>query len=514
MLSIKTNKYNLVVSPNIKVVITAINPLLVRSRGSNSLNFGLPAINGKYLGAPQEPGIKRVNSVPVNVSFDSYKKSVQMLYESLSDKQLACRINIDETQFYELYRDSNIRDLELGGTRQLTVPYYYTSDTSDFVVVAIINNSFLNGTMHEAAYVAGVKNQNNLNFDIPLLTPFVFLCYLYEQLFIEKGYTVVYNFLREDSHFKKLALYTNQSTSGSENAFNLAEHLPDLTFSKFINAVSDLLNVHPVINETTKEVFIISLEQKIKASKIVDITQYADDDLSKLSEELAQKIVFKIGVDTSDSKQNPHKYLSEQQNINIQGPVAQVANLPADPAGTIRLVTDTNWYYRREVDTAGVYTWQKYSKNIQEVVFGAGEKQQEIKSDIAAVQSLSTDNYCEVDMEGNTIYRMEPKKIPFMLGFVHNANGDWGLWNNSGEANELFLSPESIFNYCFKNTANMLVNSYTPYECTLRFPPALLNNFDFSAIYQIRNTPFLVENLNYNLEAKKITYDKSKLRAL
>lgn len=524
MLSIKVNNNKLITPDNIRIAITGINPMLVRKRGSNSLNFSLPGKNRKYLEAPHLSGVKRTNEHDAEISFRSFKKTSKLFFDTLSKDQYACSINIDETIYYEEYGEKSIRELNLGGARDYSnYPGNYhlyrdSSDDADFVMFKFRNDSFLNSTMHEGSNNYQNNQDNNPFFDLSVpRTPFIYICYLYEELFHEYGYTVEYNHLREDPHFKKLALYTNQSANDNGTDLFLASHLPDITNIDLINAISDFLNVHPLINDTTKEVYLVSLEQKLKFAKVIDVTKYTADDLTKSNEELATKVTFKMAVESNDANQNPHKYLADQINLNIQAPVDTVANLPADAAGTIRLVTDTNWYYKREVDNGGVYSWEKYAKNIQVVESGSGDIEHEIAPKLTAVQLRSDNGEVDpvlVSMEGNTPFRNDPKKIPLMIGFFHNTNGSYGLWNNSGEAEEISLTPESIFNYCFKNTANMMVNSFQPYECTLRFPPAVLNNFDYSAIYKIYDTQFLIEELNYNIEIDKITYEPSKLRAI
>ncbi|MFA6400862.1 MAG: hypothetical protein WCX31_04445 [Salinivirgaceae bacterium] len=519
MLTLKTNTDSLVIPGNIKISVSTVNSMLVRDRGSNTINFGLQAINSKYLSVPHASGKKRLNEVDVDLCFRSFKKSAKLQYQSLNKELYACNLNFDESEFYGKNKDRSIRTLTLGGILSIwDRPNFDTSDNVNFVFPAVENSKFMQGSFYEETVIG----QNSTPYSVTKnFTPFVYLCYLYEQIFVEQGYSIKTNHLRNDIHFKKLVFYTNTVshyvTDSNGQKVRLNSCLPDIAIGEFINKISDLLNVHPIINESTKEVLIISLEERITRPNIVDITKYMADDLEKIGDTLNTKVVFKLGVETSDELQTPHKYISEQDQYYLMPSVATFDDLPFTyHPGELRLVIDENVYYVYTMDQdTGLITWKKYTRNFQEITLGSGDSVLEIKSDIAAVTSISgVEATSKVEMIGTNYYSEEKGKVPFMLGFAHNANGVAGLWNNSGGDGQIYLNPNSIFNYCWKNTANMMVTSFQPYECTLRIPPAMLSNFDFTAIYKIKSTLFFIEEMNYSFEAEKITYDKSKLRAV
>jgi hypothetical protein len=159
-----------------------------------------------------------------------------------------------------------------------------------------------------------------------------------------------------------------------------------------------------------------------------------------------------------------------------------------------------------------VYKWEKYTINIQEKTYGEGDNVLELKSDIAGITTKSSEAiYPTVEMQGVSYFHEEKGGVPLMLAFAENNN----IWNNSsGGPDRIYLNPESLFSYCWKNTAEMFTNSYQPYECTLRLPLNMLDQFDYSKIYKIKSSLFFCEELNYNLEAETISYEKSKLRAI
>ena len=251
----------------------------------------------------------------------------------------------------------------------------------------------------------------------------------------------------------------------------------------------------------------------MKKNTVIDLTAYAADDLTRSIAEDIEKVRYYLKPSGNDDTQKPQELLSKEPNLNIQGSVTNFADLPAaDEIGTIRLVTSERFYYQRQIDSEGLISWEKYSVNIQDYELGNGEETKEIEPKPNAVFSDRSDGESVVEMRGNTNYRSSLQSIPFMLAFFHP--GVDGLWNNSGTADDLLLNSKSLYEYCFKYAAEMWKNSYQPFECTLRLPAHMLNEFDYTKFYKIRSTLFLVEQLKYNLEAEKITYDKSVLRTV
>jgi hypothetical protein len=530
MLSISTKENNLILNNNIKISVTLTNPVLNKNKKSNSLNFSIPAYNMRYLKAPHLTSIKRVNNYDVKIKFGTYIKNAVMQLTSASKKEYHCSINFDETNFITKYGDKNIRDLELGGERDYSLyitshqNFYKSSDESDFVICRVQNSEFMTGTSEEDNYKNNNGYQNNYNlseqnFYLSPRTPFIFLCYLYEQILKECGYIVKYNHLREDVNFKRIVLYSNQSDFNNSHIFKLNNYLPSISIREFITELSNILNIHLIIDDFRKTAKIISFNNMFSNSEYIDLTQYANDDLNKKIQKYTDKIIFKLGVESADLNQQPHKWIIDKKDIVILTPVPTFNDLPAANIGDISLVQDEQYYYQKK--TTG---WEKYSKNIQAITLGEGNIVETIQSNVSTIQEPNAkqqDCSGEICMQGNSEYRDEKKKVPFMLAFFQKKyvnNDEIGYLSYKSEFTEgtpsMYLNQSSIFNYCFSKSSYKKITSFDQIENTIRIPLDILINLDFSKLFKIKSTFYILEEFNFNFEYDKIVYGKSKLRII
>lgn len=528
MLSIKTNNKNLIIPENIKIAISEINPLFTLDKGSSSLNFVLPGINKKFL-TPLHLTNKKIETIDCEISFKSYKKSCKLKFSELSKDKYSCSLLIDFFSFYQKIKDKKLNTLSLGGNR-----YEDFSDTlktcfvTDFIIPQIKNLCFMDGTSMEENWRTNIQNQNKISDMVTIngdiyshkqISPFIYLCYLYEQIFIENGYAIKKNYLRENYHMRNIVLYTNvgmdvyKPNGGTKFVdVDISKALPDIKISDFIKNIASGLNVYPLINEDLKTVRIVSKEEALKSSLFVDITKYVNDDMVKINEEIYDNFSFEIKNCSNDERQNPTVNLSEEKNLVIKDTVNYIENLPTtDNIKDIRLVYYENMYYQYQEDTEETKAWKPFSANIQPYKPNDNEKifEQKTEFSLLSPKSHETDEY--VRIHGNTSYHNSKTDIPFMLAFAYDGDDGFGLYH---EHDGLKLTPEGIYNYCWKLTANSLFYSNVKFKVTARLPGNLLNLLQPDNKIKIGNRFYFIETLNYNLESDQITYNKSDLRSI
>ena len=262
MLSIKTKDKNLIIPKNIKISITETNPLFSLNKGSNSLNFSLPAINKKFLQPLHKIGISKIEPVEATIQLNSIKKGCLLNFSELTKENYHCNVNLDFGSFFQKIKNKKIRALELGGERHDTAndENQKNCNENDFVLCETKNLNFMDGTCHEENWKNEVIKQNAwtsyMQEYAQIKSPFIYLCYLYEQIFIESGYTITKNCLRENKYFKKIVLYTNVGiTIHDDDGLHpilLNEALPDITIFEFIQKIANIINVIPLSTNKQK----------------------------------------------------------------------------------------------------------------------------------------------------------------------------------------------------------------------------------------------------------------------
>jgi hypothetical protein len=395
--------------------------------------------------------------------------------------------------FGNAIKDKTIKDYLYGDTREINdLDKASTFPDIDWTCFPLTNSKFFEGRFpaDEDGAEAPINAQVNkfVNGNIvkdPLdsycvVSPFPFLAYVVEQIFIEEGFTIAHNDLREDALLKKLVLYTNWNIKRVEkiltivgigfvsldpayiiDSFNISDLLPKEEVKKFILGIRQDLNIDFFIENKT--VRIILKDKILLNPNYNDLTSKVVGKRPVDRKKEIEGYVFTPSMNSDDTEFENWVDLSLHKGT-IGDPVDTVEDLPAWATGSIwthnleiqvkvdeiRFVRSESVWYKwivndnEETKFLLPYVWEKESVNYQPAKYGNQADAKKMESYFAPIFAKSADVEPNLSIRGtgalweeenNTkpsllIYEGKKNNVPFGTSWIQELALDYDSENN------------------------------------------------------------------------------------
>jgi len=281
------------------------------------------------------------------------------------DKTLKATIFIENGALINDVLDKNLQDFDYGGERTWSWLTDYTPQTSDFALYPVSNPNFFKDTfLDDGAYVhisnawdGGNKRFVYLNervSDKYSVTPFPYLNYVIKHIVNISGYNLKTSIFETDAELATLNIWNNyniveaNAPAGSSSftfeldKFNLKNHVPNKTVLSFLQDLKTSFNLAFIM--TNGELSIVSINDIIKGTEIIDITDKVVSDISQEKEDnYYEDIELGFNLDSADEISANCKdiYAYTIDDYNNSPPPDPNASINSTP-GTLTYVYDYN----------------------------------------------------------------------------------------------------------------------------------------------------------------------------
>lgn len=536
MLSIKVNSSSLDLSPDFAVTMNFKSPLF-NEQGTFSYPFKVPSThrNIAILGFPAR--IENLSNpykeftcevffneiilftglLKLKVSNSGYMEG--QIYEGRGNFVYATKYktlqNIDfgHKHFAQMYmaeewmQDTNALDYP---DRPCAFPMLFNDQyLDDYSSYSSDLYKYFNPQSGNSLYIDnnGINNYFNI--------PFLYFRYVIDTLFEKLGYKFNDEFFTRTTDWNKLLLYNsvnaNEATIGqffntSILLFDWNYHVPRVKITDFIKGYEDFFGLRHFVNDTKKEILLVSLDDIIKQPYAIDLSSKVD----QLSVELDDRIkgyLLQMELDETDPIYDPYKAGAQRYFDLIKEPVATTNDLPAYPCavdGEVRYIDDLNLFAQFSLSQN---TWQiiqnDYLENINwKILLRYNDKQ--ISSSFSVMLGDSGAQPVKCLNKREDWEKIKPR-------FCFKRKEDWGggfgsttFGSTSLDAiSLLYGSPVGIFKKQYSDFLKWTMNTKNV-KIIKRFDFVELREFDFSKKYSINGNRYLLKDLQVTLRMNGI----------
>lgn len=532
---------------------------------STPVNFPYSKENEKEFGNPSSFYTKRSKRTEPITLYDGshYRQRGRLITESASinqnhihNSELRGYFVFGLSNFFQIIKDKNLRQLSLGGLRR----FNWTSDDPDDAsggfwqyihstwagdkdfLVAPIENEEVGEPAADGFYAFRTNNVEAPDYKISFsytsfwnnLIPQLKLKYVLEQIFTEHGYTVTYDvndtqweslFLTSLIPFNWLDTTENPAWPFATNApkavidVYLNEHLPDRTISDFLINLGNRYGWRFLINDETK-VCRVKAVRTIRNGTKKDWTSYCaatlDSDYSG-----GEKVYgFKNEIDGGDTfpRRNELKNKTRLPDVYSFGDLPTASGLNYNQICYTHI--DNVFWIVTANDTDEEYYWAAYSDNIFD--YEPTGETDSISTTVSTMPTLRRQYTTDTGVQKwgyFPVMKQPGKDFGFRLLFYHGVvpdeleNGTFSdgsyphlssIWRVPGDAPDKVWSnvyvhdygndiKRGIIEYWFKDWLQ-IISSGEDLKIPMTVPRNELAQFEWDDILLIKNIPFLMKS--------------------
>ncbi len=560
MLQLHINNQFIPLDPNISIPFVLNNPMF-STKGSYSFSLSLPWGNEiaaalGYIDKPDKSGLPSKTFTGTLGYQNNNTWQIVGYPKKVTSKNVQLYFRIGLGGFYELTKDQTLQDLNLGGERNIPTPTISLDlqyPENDFTLFPVKNPNYMDNTSWETSFKNAIVYQNFpsgiLDPKIETITPFPYVGYVLERIFIENGYDIDETIFRKHSDLKQLCEFylndivrfkiVNQTLPAddleNDKAF-LKNHLPELIVSKYLENITNKYNVKFFINEYNNKVKILSGNEIITDPGYIEISDKSSELIAILDEQKYNGFAFIENHDSGDD------YLSQfyspiedfySQIVGSVNDISDLNNISTAYINDIFYVINTNSYYQLifsgdppEVPLSLVWNFLTLDKF--QNYFSSFDLSDllETETDISSLWTVKhaddRDGTREwktpvLEQIGNSPYRYDEK-----LSFGHRhlfyrgikkdlANNDYPFGssdnydfdgNKIGNLTLEYKGEYGLYEQLWKNWLNWKINIARTFENQIMWPEHLLFNFPWEKKFRIRNTNYFVKQIKVNLRYK------------
>ncbi len=367
---------------------------------------------------------------------------------------------------------------------------------------------YLNFNYYENGKIGGDYTPGQHAFG--LIVPMLYLRFVLDKIFANSGYVLDDSFFSADADYNKLALFNvvdcNSSPTGyftyDYRKLFLNFHVPRISLNDFFLGLETFFNLRLFVNNTTRTVKIISVDQIVKSNECTDFSKQVISISTEVEKEITG-FTLSMAMDTDDDKWATVKENQESYLSHIKSPVQSISDLPPWPSSQeldIRFVKDENSYYM-----LWDFAWitSDYLDNISmysEFVY---------KSDSEAIETqFSTlmhdpvdDENCIIGNTRNNWERVTPKLFFSLYQEDINSgiNNKMVARNHLAEKNLFYFGEHGLMNKHYKAWFDFRMSTKLV-KIVKQMSFAELKEFDFSKKYMINGTRYLVKSIQVVLK--------------
>lgn len=292
------------------------------------------------------------------------------LFSKSTRSSLDLSIGTGESAFVNLAKNINIKD---GNYPNMTFNKYNHTDYvtyphSAFSLACVANPEALTGYSANNLIIIDYSNdnrgfQNGFQDGYGTLrkyiSPFMFFFYILDFLAKKMGYYINFNIAQDDERLSA-AIYTpNVMYASTENKFNPANFLPDISLLDLIVAFKQSTFLQFFIDESSHEITIDDVSN-IKKWKIEDITEMVELDYEESHSDIIRNVKVGRRIDETDDEQ---KKVIDTYSLNFTGVIQSAINLP--PASTaqveeVKYVINDGVFYKNTFVEVGNQVQQQW----------------------------------------------------------------------------------------------------------------------------------------------------------
>jgi hypothetical protein len=422
MLSIKVNNEDLDLRPGTTMDLEQNNPYLQFNAtdviGEYSFPISVPNTqkNNRLLklsGSFQ----KRVdnNGVEVALYDNNYQDSIGTLktekvnvdLNRMQNGDLSCYYLTGTSYFNKAIDKKKLRDVDFGGDRTFAWDNYnrngagfwghihkvldaapgYGTSGYDYAFFSVINKNFtwdkggsdvINWTWVNPQGLRLFLMAGTVRTDGNIIVPYPYLKFILEKIFASIGWTLKGAIL-DDPDFekitvdnaraidwciydpKKTALQSSIPVGRPDIAFDIADHVPDVTISEFLSALRSRFGWWYDVDRKSKVVTIQMLKD-VAATGVKDYTRKASPLVPKTI--LTAKKIYALKTAGSDA--------INLSGLVDKGTVPMPKDLPAAAQAidnnVYLVISENNYYLCQANDTTGIWEWKLFNANTGDVV--------------------------------------------------------------------------------------------------------------------------------------------------
>lgn len=198
--------------------------------------------------------------------------------------------------------------------------------------------------------------------------------------------------------------------------FNIADFMPNLTNSTFVNEICKTFGVAQYTDSTKKEVEFSLIKDILKTKKFIDITEYCTDKVGLIGDHIEKKYSVDFGTETEETL--PEGFID---------PIEKFADiLPAKMnVGKFCYVREQNSIYQsvpvtNEDGVILTYKWSRFSSNIMKKTIGVDGDSTDVSSNFKipyqkiGIKTLNTPTFPVINYTGySPILHSENQKSEF-----------------------------------------------------------------------------------------------------
>jgi hypothetical protein len=343
-----------------------------------------------------------------------------------------------------------------------------------------------------------------------VIIPMLFLRFVLVKIFEKLGYILDDSFFATDNDFNSCLIYNsvdcNEDISGvftyPLDKILLNYHMPRVTLNEFFVGLEDFFNIRLFVNNRTKTVRIISIDDIIKnlsyqpfPNKVISISTELEDKVSGFS--------LSMEIDSDDSNIQWLGNFDNARIENIKDAVQDFSDLPVWPAAdedeTRYVINDQNFYRMTSgawvlFDINSIITYTKYLYKMT-----GGE---EINTKVSTLSDYGSD-YVECSNK-----RDNWKANPMRLFFLKTVMDEGFFYSMAGNS---YTATRSLFYYGAKGLFNRQYRSFLDFRIstklvriTIQLGYIDLVDFDFSRKYMFNGIKYLVKSLQVTIKRDRI----------
>ena len=298
---------------NLKGIALQFNPGIFENDsfdGSYSIPFTLPGsdLNNLIFGFPYKVGNanKEIREYSMKLWHSGIiVKEGTVKAKKFTSGEINCTFYIDNGNIYKDFNSTNLNEADMGGYKTWVTKSEYSYTSDDFVMYRVKNSKYYEGTYIEGDITANANNQNvyfsNAYYWNPgtpdIITPFPLLWRVLQYLFINKGFRYFDSFF-SSGYYRTINIFNTVNAlepetyySGGQyytrnklTRYNLANHLPAIKKTDFINGIQKFFNVFFYARDN--KVQVIDRLALINSTAYSDITSKAVGDYTKELQEI------------------------------------------------------------------------------------------------------------------------------------------------------------------------------------------------------------------------------------
>lgn len=540
--------------------------------GSYSIPFTLPLneINSVIFGFPY----RIENNYREKRTYDCeiWHSGILMLEGTITaslfnNKSISCNFEVSSGNLYKKLNEKKLNEHNYGGAKPFVIKQEYSIDTDDYVLFAVENENFCDGTEWENFYKYGTvlynpnAEQNHFNtvtndftfidVNAAIITPFPLLWRVLKYLFTNLGFNFSDTFF-SSGDYRRLNIFNVNNAivaeyidnSGKLEAHNriyevdIANHLPEMSTSDFIKGIQNMFNVFFLTNN--KSIKVIDRLEMIKSNTFSDISDKVTGDyIKKIIEVKTNGIYFNSVIDENDLNiiQLPHLKDYKTPRHIIGEMLGQVGE-----ANEVVYSEDYGHYYRfrnqAESDPENIpESWyfivfplmaaqypDQYSYVRQMPWRLDGE---EIKLDLLPTplpESIFNRNHYDSEywipkakQKGNSFVNKGKKnkfsfRLLYYIGMQETFESEYDNRLNRitqpvarDHFNDKEISAKWSYEYRWKEFLEWYSKAaQVEYEQNIKFSASEIKNFDFAEKKKINGKLFFIKNLSVQLTRKEI----------